>query len=124
MREIKFRAWDPYNKKWLNPAQFSIRFDTGQIQMNGTAGIIGGCVLMQYTGLKDKNGKEIYEGDIVKHNENIFQVKWSDNLLSWCVLRKLNKKEISWRDGDWLVRCSKYIEIIGNIHETPELLGN
>jgi uncharacterized phage protein (TIGR01671 family) len=57
MREIKFRAWDRKDKLWV--AGFSI----GQ---SGTLSELGDKVFMQYTGLKDKTGKEIYEGDVVR----------------------------------------------------------
>lgn len=73
----------------------------------------------QYIGIKDKNNKEIYEGHIIKHNENIFKVKWSRNRLGW-VLR--TSKGMNWRDGKWMHNVRKYIEIIGDIYENPDYL--
>jgi len=60
MREIKFRAWDKKLKQLSIPVQIS---------NPPTPGHERGLILMQFTGLKDKNGKEIYEGDVVRHGE-------------------------------------------------------
>lgn len=62
-------------------------------------------ILMQDTGLKDKNGKNLYEGDIYKTNNHTRQVVWDYNLL----------EELS--------RHEKDIEIIGNIYQNPELIA-
>lgn len=103
MREIKFRAWDIDNK---------FLFDVYEIHFGNNFYIKGlGQIfsrnfnLMQYTGLKDKNGKEIYEGDIIEYfDEQIELVEWS--------------KSDFW-SGLGTFRISK---VIGNIYENPELL--
>ena len=69
MREIKFRCWRISIKEMYPPASIW--------KMN-----LWGCdftddiILMQYTGLKDKNGKEIYEGDIIQYQDRTFEVLW------------------------------------------------
>jgi uncharacterized phage protein (TIGR01671 family) len=112
MREIKFRAFvdgqmgKPYNPH--DPAFLS----SGGIFPEGT-------VFMQYTGLKDKNGKEIYEGDIV-----IYQ------MLEGTIIHDVTEyiEEVHFVDGSFdvdgapLYVVSEGCEVIGNIYENPELL--
>jgi uncharacterized phage protein (TIGR01671 family) len=106
-REIKFRAWDKSCNKMrgISGLQdcFSLRSD-------------GVCnedyILLQYTGLKDKNGKEIYEGDILKSK--------SGNLFT-CVFYGAGFK-LSQNNGKkvWSSNNTSTLEFIGNIYENPE----
>lgn len=117
MREIKFRWYSELDKSMYFTRDLDIDSD-----------------LMQYTGLKDKNGKEIYEGDIVEVdvNKKRFQIMW--NNFSW-ITRSNNVKQIEmWKDWKetlyfaehihFLKKANAYFEIIGNIYENPELLTN
>ena len=71
----------------------------------------------QFTGLTDKNGKKIFEGDIVKYKEHILQVEYADDYASY----------FFHNNGSVIGECTakytkEYAEIIGNIHDNPELL--
>lgn len=110
MREIKFRAWD----KERNEMRYGFE---GQIDWE----FRDDYPLMQYTGLKDKNGKEIYEGDIIqlwkdKIKAYKVEIKWNDHYLGyepWC----------QYIDGlDSPEQWGYEMEVIGNIYENPELL--
>jgi uncharacterized phage protein (TIGR01671 family) len=125
MREIKFRAWDK-EKKQMTPSfnLWSLTEDENFNLCLDGYGILypNRVILMQYTGLHDKNGKEIYEGDIVSEwfypdfgiEKTRFEgiVEWFDS--GWFVKTK-NVGEISLTD-------TAEIEIIGNIYENPESL--
>lgn len=81
--------------------------------------------LLQYTGLKDKNGVEIYEGDIIRYFSEVMSKKeWicSVEVIGATFAVRTGKK--SYMDGSFLNRLSKdeKLEIIGNIYENPELL--
>jgi uncharacterized phage protein (TIGR01671 family) len=125
-REIKFRAWDkkrkimyPTNDIWSSPF---IRFD-GQVlhkqysPMGGDGDIddvTGEWILMQYSGLKDKNGVEIYEGDILKQRNIVLPVIHEDG----CFGRRGGLSNCVHLDQFTASEC----EVIGNIHKHPELL--
>lgn len=122
MREIKFRIWDKSNKSWnqyllLNAAGKIVVIDDDVGGQANTADNQENYVIQQYTGLKDKNGKEIYEGDIV---------------LSTCpkILNDNFTGVIIFDEGSFLTKIDNNdirgvfdeLEIIGNIFENPELL--
>ena len=106
-REIKFRAWD--GKDYMSKP-----FTIYDVQLS-RIGFTKEAILMQYTGLKDKNGKEIYEGDILKSpypNCKNIEIKW---MTGGCC----NFVATGW---DWDQDCIKNFEVIGNIYENPELI--
>lgn len=118
-RKIAFRAWHIKNKRMLRVCMES----PGCIPEDALSDdVINVCSVfewkdevykvMQYTGLKDSKGVEIYEGDIVKWLDGVFKVKWS---ITCFVVEDKKGKGYGISSGD-------FIEIIGNIHENPELL--
>lgn len=74
--------------------------------------------LMQYTGLNDKNNEEIYEGDIVKFLNGIFEVIWCNEKASFILKNKDYKNFLN-----FIYENNNGMEIVGNIYENPELLG-
>ena len=140
MREIKFRAWDDKAKKYLKVCRMGFNgfshdfWSPSPVSCDARQADTTRYIFEQYTGLKDKNGREIYEGDIYfatyraggagsirgQRQERIkHAVEWSDRG--------------SWRGkiiGDRRYNCchphnelGESVEIIGNIHKNPELLS-
>lgn len=137
MREIKFRAWNKLAKCMAIVDMLDFMFDAYRAHriegpLSGS-GHLTDIVLLQFTGLHDKNGREVYEGDIIKsttlYNDTQYaQVLWDETMsLS------------SWDSSEtWMlhflsgVKCTLYpfckyrnsdtIEVIGNIYENPEMM--
>jgi uncharacterized phage protein (TIGR01671 family) len=145
MRTIKFRAWDNHYKymnykvlvgvygkweqvkddenytaccMWIEPKNVDYKCEPHWTHFEPYHEDIK---LMQHTGLKDKNGKEIYEGDILRYSYNTPQIEDENylvrqNICGW-EMRKNKKKR-----GQRSFRFAEKMEVIGNVYENPELL--
>lgn len=113
MREIKFRAWDLVNvvEDVSIDGKYWFKENNGQ---RGGYYDVQVYPLMQYTGLKDKNDKEIYEGDILTNNQ---VVEFLEDLGGWYAMPYRMRL-----DRYWLKEEGGGMEVIGNIYENPELL--
>lgn len=71
----------------------------------------------EYIGIKDKNGNDIFVGSVIKHNNNLYLIKWSDKQKQFVARAEPIKGQTkSWRDTNWIKNLSnKYIEMIGTI---------
>lgn len=133
-RKIKFRAWNPQTEQMfevsgmdfalmsvISPEQNWSEFKNGEFRKREQRN----CILMQFIGLKDKNGKEIYEGDIVIQG-NIEPlnkaVKYSHQKSGFYLTNKKWVADFNVTYGDGENYIDSTIEIIGNIYENSELL--
>ena len=133
MREIKFRAYDKFHKQIMNVLE--IDFNTSEVVLSESNETIDAywlqfedCILMQYTGLKDKNRTEIYEGDIVDCEKRGYAfyksvVKYNDVMGRFDIVQGVGSFPLTQEEivDDISIGGLDY-EVIGNIYENPELL--
>jgi len=140
MKEIKFRAWDKKSRKWIyfdsrddkdyylewDGEDWKVLYYTAQMDIK----YIYDFKLVQFTGLKDKNGKEIYEGDILyfknDHIKKFSKVFWDKRMARYCLHIKIMfyspKKEPVRVVVSNMIKGLKNSGVMGNIYENPELI--
>ena len=131
MREIKFRAWNSESNNIIyqdKEGWFQDAYLGGNDYYQTTSNITvlqnnNDIHLMQFTGLKDKDGVEIYEGDIVNYefdDGGLLGVFEWENFRAQFGIKEISEDSVVWgvNSGD----VSKRMTIVGNIHQNPELL--
>lgn len=120
---LKFKVWDKQKQVFLKDVFISQKgelyhdFELAIVHLNAENKIIA-----RFTGLHDKNGTEIYEGDVVKINNDFYWVAWNGCFSSF-FMKNLDKEK-QYNDLYFLNRDYKKAEIIGNIYENEEFLKN
>lgn len=148
VRDLKFRAWDKENECWFKPTYeaYKGRLEDLSITLNGKYLIRTmeqsaihapeRFEVMQYTGLKDKNGKEIYEGDVLKGNSFATSMLkgWGADVEQQFEVYEIRYDEASFKTfdkkGEWVAILNHHVsskvkdlEVIGNIYENKDLLN-
>ena len=124
-RELKFRLWDKENKSWHNPNILEVWDESGNMtpfqyvktgKLDPIYMTLDNWIIQQYTGLKDKNGKEIYEGDIVIFPKRTYAkyatVVYSEYDAAFKIEDRFVRELLKFND----------VIVVGNIFENKDLL--
>lgn len=135
MREIKYKVWHIEHKKWIHDELDIFLTSDGDVYEKYDYGyetcirdITNAVEILFFTGLKDKNGKEIYEGNIARKDNVIYEVLWVESSAKFgvkvtvtdYVLSKGLAFPIPQYVVDGTMQCN--LEVIGNIYENPDLI--
>lgn len=122
MRTMKFRAWDKESRRFLN-GDFSLGIESGEFR--GKYGeVFNNIDISQFTGLHDKNGKEIYEGDVFKSILNSLGDELMNPKLVYEELRWVLKDSSKNRNFEYMdyYEVDTELEVIGNAYENHKIL--
>ena len=128
MKELKFRIWDKERETFLNNVFIG---SDGTLYQFSKDTIFGTAItyldsenkkILQYTGLHDKNGKEIFEGDIIKIKDETYRITWNGCFSSFDMTNIDKAKQ--YKDLYILNRDYQQSEIVGNIYRNRKLLEN
>ena len=124
MREILFRGKRTDNGEWVYgnlvrgcDEKYAYIVEFGNKEMCSNYVNVNPDTVGQYTGLKDKNGTKIFEGDIGRRRDDIFLIDWSEEKAAFVMVFYDYMCEILYLEEMW-----DDAEVIGNIHDNPELL--
>ena len=137
MSEIKFKGKTARSGKWVHGFYANtngVAMIMDEIELSNADCFMGTVeftfyriipeTVCRFTGLPDKNGDELYECDIIEHNNTLYVIEYSENNVGFiCIDRKHKTRSgfPNWRDGSWLYNVHKYVKRIGNIHDKSEL---
>lgn len=131
-REILFRGKLEYNGKWIYGDL--LQYENGDVAIFGEKLSSFGCectemskrdrvipdTIGQYTGLKDKNGNKIFEGDIIESKGYRHIVKYNEDLAGFCSANVKYLEDLCGLNQQWINECDKVV--IGNVTDNPELM--
>lgn len=123
-RAIKFRAWDAHNKEMIDPyCELREHNHFWGEDMTNTHHV-SPVAVMQYTGLKDKHSKEIYEGDVLFVDDNYARFGWAAAMRGEVIFDKGKFMLTDNSGARFFFEDNEidYMEVIGNIYENPNLL--
>jgi uncharacterized phage protein (TIGR01671 family) len=123
MRQIKFRVWDSGEKRYLMDGEYMIDAQGGVHYLGNlriTSELADGCIIQQFSGLNDKYGAEIYEGDIIKYDP--FNEKdYKNTVVQVCDLAAFHWwQELGNMINEYKNKCN--VQVIGNFYENPDLI--
>jgi len=113
VRTFKFRGWHQTAKEMVYDENFG---DVLRWYREGQP-----LEIMQYTGLKDRNGKEIYEGDVTRGGAYLHQIVWMDDKANYGA-KVIRGEGVLVRNLTFPLRYVDALEVIGNIYENTDLL--